>query len=78
MTFRVINMFYSVCNKFKATARFSDVWKNKHLYFKFDNSIKHFGILISVFTRKCLIKSDEIGRLNIGDTFSYLVTSRII
>lgn len=63
MTFKlkVINMFCSVCNKFKATARFSDVWKNKHLYFKIDNSIKHFGISISVFTRKRPIKNDEIG-----------------
>jgi len=71
-------MFYSVCNKFKATAWFSDVWKNKHLNFKLDNSIKHFGILISVFTIKCPIERDDIGLLNIGDTFSYLVTSRII
>lgn len=71
-------MFYSVCSKFKATARFSEVWKNKHLYFKFDKSIEHFGILISVLTRKCPIRSDEIGLLNIGDKFSYLVTSRII
>lgn len=78
MTFRVINIFYSVCNKFKAIARFSNVWKNKHLYFKFDDSIEYFGTLISVFTRQCPIKSDEIGLLNMGDTFSYLVTSIVI